>query len=222
MDDDNKASLPDEDVTPKETSTEDQVEVEMIGQASEEELMTEKKQIPRWLRIGLIGLGVVIVLFFAGFLTDHFTRFIPLQQTFDTKSQQAIDLEKQVSTLTNDLAAANDEITQLKSDQAGLQSNLDASSIHVELLSAINELQAAQIALENDDVSGAKVALQSTPKRLENLKAVIAPLDASLADNVSDRMKMILSDLDKNTSMASSNLSLLISNLLNIETLLYK
>lgn len=212
--------MPEEDVTPEDQLEDEQIDVDLVEQ-EDAEIVAEKKRMPRWLKIGLIGLGTVIVLFFAGFLTDHFTRFLPLQRSFEMKSKQVEDLENQVSSLTDELNKANDKITGLNSEIAGLQSNLDEVSIHLELLSAIRELQAAQIFLENDDISGAKVALRSTPDRLENLKAVIAPLDATLADNISDRMIMILSDLDQNQFMAKSNIALLISNLENIEILLY-
>jgi hypothetical protein len=180
------------------------------------------RKMPRWLRLGLIGLGVIILLFLAGFLTDHFTRFQPLNASYKTISLQAADLEKQVTGLKGELTAANAQIVDLKSSKTGLEADLTAAATHVELLSALSEIQAAQVALANADVSGAKVALVDTPKRLENLKIAIAPVDAALAENMSARLGTAITAIDTNIGAAKTSLASLTDNLLNIEALLYK
>lgn len=167
------------------------------------------------LRTGLIGLVVAIVLFFAGFLTDHFVRFQPLRVDLDSTKIKLTDVEKQATGLTDQLTTANSQLTAFKADIA-------AANAHIELLQAVKEVQAAYIALEGSDLSGAKVALVNTPKRLENLKPVVAPVDATLAENMSTRMTMILAAMDTNATTAKTDLAQLAKNLLNIEALLYK
>ena len=83
------------------------------------------RQMPKWLKFGLIGLGAVVLLFLAGFLTDHFTRFQPLNASYKAVSLQAADLEKQVSSLKGELTAANAQIIDLNSDKTGLQDDHD-------------------------------------------------------------------------------------------------
>jgi hypothetical protein len=169
----------------------------------------------RGLRMGLIGLVVAVVLFFAGFLTDHFVRFLPLRVEFDSTKLQLSDAEKQVTGLTDQLTTANSQIT-------GMNADLTAANTHIELLQAVKEVQAAYIALESSDLSGAKVALVNTPKRLENLKPVVQPVDATLAENMSNRLAMVLTAMDTNAATAKADLAQLAKNLLNIEELLYK
>ncbi len=180
------------------------------------------RKMPRWLRLGLIGLGVVVLLFLAGFLTDHFVRFQPLNASYKAISLQAADLDKKASTLSGELTTANSQIADLKSKNTDLQTELSAALTHVELLRAMSEIQAAQVALANADVSGAKVALVDTPKRLENLKAAIAPVDAALAENMSARLGTAITAIDTNIGAAKTTLAALANNLLNIEALLYK
>ena len=167
------------------------------------------------LRMALIGLVVAIVLFFAGYLTNHFVRFQPVRAELNGTKLQLADVEKQAAGLTDQLSAANTQLTGLKSD-------LTAASAHIELLQAVKEVQAAYIALESSDLSGAKVALVDTPQRLVNLKPVVAPVDATLAENMSTRMTMILAAMDTNAATAKTDLAQLAKNLLNIEELLYK
>ncbi len=180
------------------------------------------RKMPRWLRLGLIGLGVVILLFLAGFLTDHFVRFQPLNASYKAVSLQAADLDKKATSLSGELTTANAQIVDLKSKNADLQADLAAALTHVELLRAMSEIQAAQVALANADVSGAKVALVDTPKRLENLKSAIAPVDAALAENMSARLSTAITAIDTNIGTAKTTLAALTDNLLNIEALLYK
>ncbi len=182
----------------------------------------QPRKMPRWLRLGLIGLGAAILLFLAGFLTDHFARFQPLNASYKAVSLQAADLEKQVTGLKDELTDANAQIVDLKSDKTGLQDDLKAATTHAELLNALSEIQAAQVALANADISGAKVALVDTPKRLENLKSAIAPVDAALAENMSDRLGTAITAIDTNIGTAKTTLAALANNLLNIEALLYK
>jgi len=221
MNDEQKPSQPDEEIPP-EVQPEQESEVTELGVQEQDVVLAETKKMPRWLRQGLIGLGVVVVLFFAGFLTDHFARFIPLKASFNSVSQQALELEKQVSTLTTNLASANKQISGLKSDNAILQSELDAAVMHGQLLAIVRDLQAAQIALSNDDVSGAKVALVMTPERLIALKPAVAMVDATLADNISDRLEEAITTMDTRTGVAEDALAKLANNLLNVEELLYK
>ncbi len=61
-----------------------------------------------------------------------------------------------------------------------------------------------------------------TPKRLENLKSAIAPVDAALAENMSARLGTAITAIDTNIGTAKTTLAALANNLLNIEALLYK
>jgi chromosome segregation ATPase len=195
-------------------------EVEIVGEPAA--IPVPPRQMPKWLKFGLIGLGAAVLLFLAGFLTDHFTRFQPLNTSYKAVSLQASDLEKQVSSLKGELTAANAQIIDLNSDKTGLQDDLKAATTHAELLSALSEIQAAQVALANADISGAKVALVDTPKRLENLKSAIVPVDSALAENMSARLGTAITAIDTNIGAAKTTLAALTDNLLNIEALLYK
>lgn len=208
---------------------EDNAPEAMLPEPNLEPVVTEQNttpagsaKIPRWLRLGLIGLGVAAVLFLAGFLTDHFARYQPMRAEFDSTKLQLTDLEMQETALNDQLTTANSQIAGLESDKTGLQAELDAANMHLELLRAVREILAAHLALANADISGAKVALVNTPKRLENLKSVVAPVDAALAESMSKRLTMILAALGTDAETAKTDLALLATNLLNIEALLYK
>lgn len=187
----------------------------------------------RLARNTLIALGVILFIFFAGFLTDHFARYQPLRDSLtsevqtltgdlDESRQQAADLERKNESLSGSLTVANARIAELESENAGLQSDLDMAAMRIELLHTLADFNAANIALANDDISGAKVALFNTEKRIETLKPLIATVDATLAENVSNRFALVLSALESDPESARADLGLLARNLLNVEKLIFE
>lgn len=196
---------------------------------------SEKPEIGRFqriLRVALIALAAVLIVFLAGFLTDHFVRYSPmkialtenLKQTQDelSRANQTIsDLQSQTDSLTMQLTAANDRIAALEQDKEKLESDLDSSNLHIELLTALAELKTAHIELKNNNVAGAKVALSGTAAHLENLRPLVETVDTNLAANMLTRLDLILTGMDTNSATAQADLGLLAKNLQSVETLLF-
>ena len=192
----------------------------------------EMRRSQRILRTALISLAAVIVVFIAGFLTDHFARYSPMKavltenltQTQDKLSQanQTIsDLQSQIDNLTTQLTAANDRIAALEQDKENLQSDLDSANQHIELLTVLGELKTAHIELKSGNIAGAKVALSSTAARLETLKPLVETVDANLAANMLTRLNLILAGMDTDSATAQADLGLFAKNLQSVETLLF-
>ncbi len=186
----------------------------------------------RILLLALIGLAVVVIVFLAGFLTDHFARYSPMKamltgsltQTQDELSQtkqSMTDLQSQMGDLSAQLAAANDRISALEQDKKSLQVDLDSANLHIELLRTLVEVKTAHLELQNDNLSGAKVALVGIAARLETLKPLIETVDANLAASMQTRLNLILDNMDTNSPTAQADLGLLAKNLQSVETLLF-
>ncbi|MBE0670053.1 MAG: hypothetical protein IH588_05665 [Anaerolineales bacterium] len=195
-------------------------------------VQAEKPEMRRFQRIALIALAAVIVVYLAGFLTDHFARYSPMKaaltenltQTQDELSQANqtnSDLQSQIDNLNTQLTAANDRIATLAQDKENLQSDLDSANLHIELLKVLVELKTAHIELKSENIAGAKVALSSTTARLENLKPLVETVDANLAANILTRLNLILTGMDTDSATAQADLGLLAKNLQSVETLLF-
>jgi cell division protein FtsB len=184
----------------------------------------------RILLLALIGLAAVVVVFLAGFLTDHFARYSPMKaeltenltQTQDELSQakqSTADLQSQMDNLSAQLTAANDRISALEQDKESLQADLDSANLHVELIRTLVELKTAHIELQNDNLSGAKVALSDTAARLETLKPLVETVDANLAASMQTRLNLIMDSMDTDSPTAQADIGLLAKNLQSVETL---
>jgi chromosome segregation ATPase len=147
------------------------------------------------------------VVFLAGFLTDHFTRYRPTKAALDQAQQS-------VSDLTTQLEAANDRIAVLEPD-------LESATSHVELLGTLVELKTAHFELKNGNLAATKVALSGTAARLENLKPLVETVDATLAGNMLTRLDLIMNGMDNSPASALVDLELLFTNLQSVETLLF-
>ena len=169
----------------------------------------------------LIGLGVIVVAFLAGVLTYHLVRYKPTETSLSQANQSIADLQTSSDALTSQLDIANRQISNLKSENQALQTSLETAELHIELLQALAEINAAHIALTKQDVAAAKVALSNTGIRLESLKPSIGSVDAALADNISQRLALINTSMDNDLESARAELGLLANNLINVETLLF-
>jgi cell division protein FtsB len=217
-----------ETVSPAPASEKPTPELEHEGTESfpaQAEKSQKMERFQRILLLALIGLAVVVVLFLAGFLTDHFARYSPMkaeltenltqtQSELSQSKQSMADLQSQVNDLSSQLAVTNE-------DKENLQADLDSANLHIELLRTLVEIKTAHIELQNDNLSGAKVTLSDTATRLETLKPLVQTVDSNLAANMQTRLNLVLNSMDTDSPTAQADLELLAKNLQSVETLLF-
>jgi cell division protein FtsB len=223
---------------PEDPQTQEQVEPEQDepGQSQPEELEISqpeqettaetkpKKEPPsrfmRFLRKALIVLAVVAIIFFAGFLTDHFTRYRPLSDELDQTraelEQAKLDLgglEEENDSLTNANQAANNEIAEMKDELTAARANLLFYQVMV-------DVNTAQLELFLENIEGAKAALADSEGNLEELSPYINEVDPELALSLPRRLELIISGLERDPETARIDLELLTKDLLELEPLL--
>ncbi len=205
---------------PAETETQDQ---DLLAE-EQDQVPAPEKQPPskfvRFLRKALIGLGVVAAIFFAGFLTDHFVRYVPLSEQLASTQADLEDAKQEVSDLQDDndrLASANqaaeDTIETLEDELTTAQANL----VFYQVLVDVNT---ARIRLFLEDSEGAQEALTNTQDNLEDLLPVIEEVDPDLALSLPRRLDLIISGIERDPETAQIDLTLLTKDLLALEPLL--
>jgi hypothetical protein len=181
---------------------------------------TPPSRFKRVLRKILIGLGIVIIIFLAGFLTDHFVRYQPLSDTLDETrveleqaNQTISDLEAQNTQLTNANRTANNDISALEAELASIKAN----ALFYQVLVDVNT---ARIALFLEDIEGAQAALADTQDNLEALLPYIIEVDPELGLSLPRRLDLIISGLARNPETGLIDLELFTKDLLELEPLL--
>lgn len=174
----------------------------------------------RWLRKGLIGLAIVAAVFFAGFFTDHFVRYVPLSEELDQtkadleEANEAVsDLEEENERLTSANQAAEDEI-------ADLENALTAAKANLKFYQVLVDVNTARIQLFLEDIESALAALADTQDNLAELQPFIEEVDSELALSLPRRLELIISGLARDLETARIDLELLTKDLLTLEPLL--
>jgi hypothetical protein len=172
-------------------------------------------------RTALIWLVVIAAAFLVGLLADHFVRFKPVNEALQQTQSELSKANLTYSDLESRLASVDERIATLESDNQVLQSDLDATRAHLELLQVLVDVSNARIALFRDDVAGAKAALMNTPQRLEDLGPSITGYDANLAQSLPQRLNLITLGLDRDVETAKIDLDLFIKDLLEVEEAIF-
>jgi hypothetical protein len=205
---------------PDETEEQDQ---DALALEQDQEPSPEKQppsKFMRWLRKGLIGLAIVAAVFLAGFLTDHFVRYVPkskalesTQAELEQANLEVSDLQDENDRLGSANQAAEDEIADLEADLTAARANLMFYQVLV-------DVNTARIELFLEDIESAQASLEDTQDNLEDLLPFIEEVDSELALSLPRRLDLIISGLERDPETAQIDLELLTKDLLALEPLL--
>lgn len=179
-------------------------------------------------KIGIWAVVIVLV-FLAGIIADHFLRYKPLseklaeaQTTLAQSDLKVEDLQAKVGTLNVDIQQADEKITVLETENETIQSELDLARIHLKLMQVLVDVNYARLALFLENVEDAQKALLPTSQLLDTLAPYIAEVDQDLAANMPQRLALIISGLNRdNIDAAKIDLELFIQDLLEIKIALF-
>ena len=195
---------------------------------TEEQPIQEKpeKQEPgktqKFFQKALIWLIVVVIAFGAGFLLDHFLRYLPLKQDLNQARaemqelyQDLDELNAQIEELRPRLEAANAEISSLKDD-------LEMANARSQLYRVLASVNNARLNLFQEDFDAAQIDLAQTEEYLEELAPVIEDVDPELALSLLRRLELITDGIERDPETASIDLELFTKDLLALEPLLFE
>ena len=89
-----------------------------------------------------------------------------------------------------------------------------------QVLDVMRDVLKAQIALLNEDVEGAQLALSGTSETLNSILPYIETYDETLATTLPSRLNLILANLEEDTETATLDLSLFLTDLTELENAL--
>lgn len=186
-------------------------------------------RLQRLLRRMSIWLAIVVVVFFAGGVTDHYLRYKPLSDSFveirttlDQANQDIGHLQGEVNSLEASLKAANSRVEALENENKMLQDELASAKTHLNLLQMRTDINNARLALFEEHIEGAKTALADAPQRLDELLPRIDAISPNLAESLPQRLNLILSGLERdNLENVKIDLELFMKDLLEIEAALF-
>jgi septal ring factor EnvC (AmiA/AmiB activator) len=163
---------------------------------------------------------VFLIVFLLGGLAAIYLFYLP-------ERDQLAAAQAQQSETEASLAAANTRISELEAEIARLQSlqvendRLEAemlqAELHIALLHARVDVANAWVALLQEQPDAAKAVLSNTNSTLERAVNLVAPDQRDLVRGMQQRLQLAQSGIDSDVNAALSDLSVLATNLLQLE-----
>ncbi len=153
------------------------------------------------LRKVLIWAVGILAIFLAGVITNQTMRYQPYEALVAENERILQD-------------AHEEEIIELLHD-------LGEVTAHQKFMQVLVDVNNARIALFLDDIDGAKIDLLNTQESLSDIHADIARYDSTLAENMSKRLSLITSGIERDIETAIIDLELFTKDILEIEAALF-
>jgi type II secretory pathway component PulM len=170
-------------------------------------------RLQRFLRLSIRWLAGFLIVFGLGILATVFVLYRPTAQqlseiraNLDQSQQQVSELESQVSQLKG-----------LEANNKALQDQLDQANLHIQILSALSDVNAARLDVANDDIPSARVKLTNTPGTLKQLENLVGANQKDAVVAMQNRLDLALGEMDRDSFAALSDLEVLATNLVQLE-----
>jgi hypothetical protein len=165
----------------------------------------------------LVWLVVIAIAFAGGFFVDSYIRYQPALQRIDKLVADAgVDQEN-----ISDLEAEIERLSLFEERNQILEEDLKQENIHLVLLSARVAVADATLALEKNQMAEAKLALGKVGSSLEALKEILNKDEAEVVENMLQRQKLIMTELEDDEFSAQTDLLVLASKLSALENALF-
>lgn len=209
----------------KDTAIEDEKLLETpIDEPFEPVTPTEEKEVknmPGWLRKGLIFVGVGILLLLAGYLVSYFTATVPTQNSYQAALQDLKNKDKELTDLQTKFDQTNNDLTVAEGNLARVQQNFQSLELkHNQLLanSEFNqnlidfkyEISRAKFALLNEDRVSANLAISLAKDKFKKIQIL---LGSDISTGMNDQLQEIQKLMRTNPDNAMDELRTLNENL---------
>lgn len=168
------------------------------------------RQALRWAAI----LGLAFVL---GIAALWIARLRPQQERVRSMETEV----RQAQTQIGDLESEVTELESLRQENQELRQDLELASLHLDLLDILVDVEAAQIALEQDNPSRAQSALRGTDAKLEELGSGLEGSPADSVQAMRDRLRLVMEELNSDAFAARQDLEIMANSLLSLEEVLF-
>lgn len=159
----------------------------------------------------------LLLVFALGVLTATLGFYVPKVRALQQAEQAQRQAEQQVEALEAKIDALGAQVDSLKAQLEQQQAELDSAELHAQILSALADVSAAQLALANEDPDGARLALSNTPDTLEAMSRLIGSEQIDTVTSMQQRLTLVLAELEDDREAAQSDLSVLSTNLVKLE-----
>ncbi|MEJ2262696.1 MAG: hypothetical protein P8X95_04580 [Anaerolineales bacterium] len=170
-------------------------------------------RLQRFLRLSIRWLAGFLIVFALGILATVFVLYRPTTQQLSEVRADLNQSQQQVSELENQVS----QLKSLEANNKALQDQLDQANLHIQILSALSDVNAARLDVANDDIPSAKVKLTNTPDTLKELESLVGASQKEAVVAMQNRLDLALGEMGRDSFAALSDLEVLATNLVQLE-----
>lgn len=164
----------------------------------------------------MFGLGAIAAIFL--FYKPAYNQVVSDQADRASEKQTIVDLQAEVAALKD----RNAVIPGLEEQIQTLTEESAQKDVHIQLLSVLADVYAAQAALAVEDISQTGIYLYTTPDKLDAMAQIIGPTESAAVDSLSERLQQVLTSLEaEDVFTAQSDLNVMENRLLQLEKLYF-
>lgn len=167
----------------------------------------------RFLRLSIRWLAGILILFGLGVIATVFLLYRPTTDELSRARDELAQSQQQVA----ELEAEVERLQSLEAENEALQEELNQARLHIQILSALSDVNAARLDLANDDTANARLDLTNTPQTLERLGELVEPEQQEAVEAMQSRLDLALEGIDRDVFAAQSDLRVLATNLMQLE-----
>jgi chromosome segregation ATPase len=161
----------------------------------------------KWL---LVVLGAFVI----GVLLIFFTLYNPIRQKLDLANTSLEHANETINTQA-------DQIITLQTENESLQTQLDSTTLHLDVLEALSGLRGASLAVDSDDYAGARLLLIQASEAMDSLSGRLGADQRDVFVAIQQSAAQTLVDVQNNLQSAQPELDQLINNLVQLEDNLF-
>jgi hypothetical protein len=206
-----------QEIQPESTTPEFETEPEVFATPPQEPLQEEAPAPKKRLRRALLWAVSLIIILAAGVILTWIVRVQPQTARLTELEAEIISAQDQISKQLLEL----EDLRPLVEQNAQMYEELALTNAHLNLLSVLVDVTTAQLALAQEDDIAARAALSGTAVRLEALGETLEGANAEEVNAMSDRLVLVLEEVETDSFAARRDLEVLANNLLALERVLF-
>ena len=165
----------------------------------------------------LIWLVVIAIAFAGGFFVDTVLRYQPEQAKVAALSEEITSAQAEITTLEAEI----ERLDVFEEINLSLREEIADITTHITILSARAAVADANLALEQNRLADAKLALDKVGSTLELLKTRLNDDQVEVVDNMIQRHQLILIELEDDSISAKTDMEVLAAKLNALENTLF-
>lgn len=159
--------------------------------------------------------------FLAGVLVVYIAFFRPAMNRLNNDIERWSTESQSMVTEIADLQGRIETLEPMGEENEQLMQEIERLNLRVMILSVINDVTNASLALERENTAEARVSLNNTAENLREIREQLDPTMQQVVEDMETRLENTLEIMERDPDAAKSDFSILAANLIKLENDLF-